>query len=217
VCGTPQPASSQPASSQPGGSPETVPPVSTAPAPQPVAAAPAKQGGGALKTVLIVIGVVVVLMVLVAGGLIGTGIYFAHKLKDGVHVEQSGDNATVKTPWGNFSATNDPAKVAEQLKVDVYTHATPLREGSSSGNFGGISVATARFETSDSMDQVEQFYKARYPKSTMSTADENSRTMMFDNDTGMITVILRNEDGRTRIEISRLTGTGKKSGESSTE
>jgi len=198
-CGAPQSVASEPAT------PAT---VASAAAPAPAAAAPlpAESGGGVLKIILILLAVIVGLVIIVGGA----ATYYITKRVHQIRVEQSGDNATVKTPWGTVSSNADPGKVAEDIGVDVYPGATMLKEGASSVNFGGMSVATANFESSDSIDQVEKFYKARFPKSNISVADENSRTMVMTTNKGMVTLVLKNEDGKTRIEISRTSGLDSK-------
>jgi hypothetical protein len=144
----------------------------------------------------------------------GAATYYISKRIHQFKVEQRGDAATVKTPWGAISSNTDASKVAQELGVDVYPRATALKEGASSVNFGGMSVATAAFESNDSIDQVEQFYKGRFPRSTISVADESSRTMVVAGDKGMISIVMKSEDGKTKIEISRTTGMNNKQKES---
>ncbi len=175
-------------------------PVAPAPA-QPAAVQPApKQGGGALKIVLIVLAVVFGLIILIIAGGIGMGVYIAHKTK----VRQHGNSATISTPWGEVNTTTDPSKVAEQLGVEVYPGATPLKEGASVSGIPGMSIVTARFESDDPIDKIEQFYKEKYPEAMVSTASENARTIAYGGGKGAITIVLHNEDGKTRIDISRV-------------
>lgn len=193
-------------------------PTAAAAAPAPASgtdqAAPKKKGG-ILKIILIILGILFLIGVLAIGAVVWW-------VKKSFNVSQDGDKATISTPFGTVSTNNDASKVAEELGVEVYTDATPVKEGTVSGSFAGITVATAVFETSDSMDQVEEFYKTRFPKSTITNADENTRSMLFSNDKGLITILLKNDGGRTKIEISRVQGekgnaSGEGSGEGSSE
>lgn len=165
-------------------------------------------GGGLVKVILIVLVVLVGLGLLSAAGIF----WAAYKVKKSVRIEQSGDSATVQTPWGSVSSNQDPMKVAQDLGIDVYPGAKPL-EGASAVTVGNLAVGAVEFETADPMDKVEQFYRARFPNSTIDVADENSHTLAMMTNKGMINVILERTGSGTKINISR-TGHGKEPRES---
>ncbi len=185
--------------------PQTVASSQTAAA-APVAAATVqpepKQGGSALKVVLIVLAVVFGLIILGIAAAVGVGVYIAKNSK----VHQHGKDATISTPFGEVSTTTDPSKVAEQIGVEVYPGATPWGQGASVGTFGGMSVANAMFESDDSIDQIEQFYTSKYPNSRVNAGGGNNRTMIFDTEQGKVTIVLMQEGSKTKIHISRVNG-----------
>lgn len=158
-------------------------------------------GGGVLKIVLIVFVILVGLGLLSAAGIF----WAAYKVKNAIRVEQSGDSATVQTPWGKVSSNQDAMKVAQDLGVDVYPGAKPL-EGASAVTIGNLAVGTVEFETTDPMDKVESFYKMRFPNSTIDVADENSHTLAMMTPKGMTNVVLERSGSRTKITITRTGG-----------
>src|SRR5580692_4204224 len=73
-------------------------PVAPAGSARPVAAAPAPTsgGGGALKAILIVVGVIILVGIL---GIASLG-FFAWRVARHTHVRQNGENVKVETPFG---------------------------------------------------------------------------------------------------------------------
>ena len=69
---------------------------------------------------------------------------------------------SVETPFGSVETTKDPADAARNLGVDLYPGAELMRNGSSTATFGGVHTATISAESSDPVDQVFNFYKAKY-------------------------------------------------------
>src|SRR5271169_1930443 len=126
--------------------------VSAPPAPStPPAIAPAPtSGGGALKAILIVVGVIVVVAVLCVASL---G-FFAWRVAHRTRVRQEGNNVKVETPFGTVQTTNDPQAAAHDLGVDVYPGARVLKEGATSATFGSVHTAALNLESSDSVDRV---------------------------------------------------------------
>jgi len=180
-------------------------PVYSAPA-APVYAAPAAPattgGGGAAKVILIVIVILVGLALLASvAGLLGFR-YFARKMR----VETSGDRAKVTTPFGTV-ITGDAAETARNLGVEVYPGARPL-PGGASVNFAGIRTAAAEFQTPDTPDQVQSWYRSRYPRSEINVSDQSQHTMVFSTSKGMVTINIEPRDNMTHIQISQVGGTG---------
>jgi hypothetical protein len=177
--------------------PATVQPVGV----QPVASPGG--GSGVIKIILIIVVIFVGLGILAAGGLF----WAAHKVKQAIRIQQNGESSTVQIPGMSASSNADAKKVARDLGVDVYPGAKAL-EGASSVTLGSMTVGTAQFETSDPIDKVQQFYTARFPRSQLNTADENSQTLLAMTDKGMLTIVLEREGDRTKINISRTGGKG---------
>jgi len=183
--------------------------VAGASAPAPAAAqriatgttAATPQGGGALKIILIVFGVIVVLGVLsVAGVLIAARMFIHH-----TRVSTSGEHSRVETPFGTVETSGDAMDVAKSLGVDVYPGAKGL-PGGSAVSFGNFKTASAEFETTDSPEQVQDFYKARFPRSNVNVSDEGGRTMVFMGTKGMTTIVIEPRGGKTHIQISQVNG-----------
>ena len=187
----------------------TLPPVAPPPAPGSVpptpstpAAATAAQpsGGGALKAILIVVGVIVLVGIL---GLTSLA-FFAWRVARHTHVRQNGDNVKVETPFGTVQTTKDPQDAARNLGVDLYPGAQVMKEGSVSVTFGNVHTAALNFETSDSVNQVCSFYKPKFPNAMVVSSDENQCNIVFNDQKNMITINAKTENGRTKIVISNV-------------
>jgi hypothetical protein len=167
----------------------------------PAASAP-PSGGGALKVILIVIAVIVGIVVL-GGAVIGFGVW---RIASRSHIEAGKDRARIETPLGTVESNTDTTATLKKMGVDVYPGARPL-PGSAAVNFGGMNTVTAQFETPDSADLVEAFYKARFPRSNINVSDPNQRTMVFATpNKGMITIVIEPRGNMTHIVISNVGG-----------
>jgi hypothetical protein len=181
---------------------------------QPVGLQPVKgsgSGGGLIKVLLIVFVILVGLGLLSAAGLF----WAAHKVKNAIRVEENGKSSKVQLPGFSASSNTDPNQVARELGVDVYPGAKGL-DGASSVTIGSLKVGNVEFETSDPMDKVQRFYKARFPRSDVNVSDENSATIVALTGKEMVTITLDRRGEMTRINISRTAGQNRadRSGES---
>lgn len=176
-------------------------------APAPPAAAPAS-GGSALKVVLIVIAVIVALGV--AG--VASLSWIVYRTAKGAHVTQKGDQVTVDTPLGTFSA-NNPEQAARDLGVEVYPGAIPQKKGSATANFGGVHTVAANFETTDSVDKVCEFYKTRLPSASVKTSEANHCTIVSTDQKNAITINVDDVGGATRIQIASVNREASKGNE----
>jgi len=179
-------------------------PQNAGPGVQPVKGA---SGGNVLKIVLIIVVVLVGLGLLSMAGMF----WAAHKVRNAVRVEQNGNSATVTTPWGKVSSNEDPVKVARELGVDVYPGAKPVADASAV-TLGNLSVGTVQFETADDLDNVLEFYRARYPDMNVDVTDEKSHTIATMTGKGIINIVLERSGDITKINISRTRG-GRELGE----
>ena len=161
-------------------------------------AAPAKSGG-ALKIILIVMGVLLLLFVLGIASVVGFGIYVAKQAK--IH-QTEGGGAKIETPFGNIEA-DDPAKTAEKMGIDVYPGAEPVKNGAGSISVGDFSAGAATFETSDSVEQVAAFYKGQYPRAIHS---ENNGTHSFsvNSKDKMVVITLQPSGSKTTINLAQV-------------
>jgi uncharacterized OB-fold protein len=177
---------STPVSSLP---PTSVPPTGTT------------QGGGALKAILIVVGVVVLLGVL---GIVSLGV-FAWRVAHHSHVRQDGNNLKVETPFGSVETSKDPEEVARNLGVELYPGAEVLKNGANSATFGGIHTVSLNSESSDSVDKVASFYKPKFPNAMVTTSDAGRCTIISHDHKNMVTINIEAEGGKTKIQITSVT------------
>lgn len=172
---------------------------------KPAAAAPAPTAppseGGALKVILLVVAIIIGVIVL-GGAVIGFGVW---RLASRSHVEAGKNGARVETPFGTVESNTDPTSALRKMGIDVYPGARPL-PGSAFVNFGGMSTVTAQFETPDSADLVEAFYKARFPRSNINVSDQNQRTIVFATNKGMMNIVIEPSGNMTRFTISNVGG-----------
>src|SRR5579864_6236811 len=173
---------------------------------KPAAAVPATtapaSGGGALKVILIVVAIIIGVIVL-GGAVIGFGVW---RLMRNTHIEAGKDGARIETPFGTVESNTNATAALKKLGVDVYPGARPL-PGAAAVSMGSMSTVTAQFETPDSPDLVQAFYKARFPRSNINVSDQNQRTMVFTTaDKGMMTIVIEGQGNMTHITISNVGG-----------
>ena len=208
-CGAPILASTLP-SSGPGAMPPASSTSSTMPpATVPVASAP--QGGSALKVILVAVGVVVLLGIL---GIASLG-FFAWRVARQAHVHQDGGNVKVETPFGSVETTKDPEDAVRNLGVDLYPGADVTKDGSSLATFGGVHTATVNAESSDSIDKVASFYKAKFPNAMVSSSDAGRCTIISNEHGSMITINIESEGDKTKILITTVSHKSNSSDSSS--
>ena len=178
--------------------------AATAAKPAPVAPATTAppSGGGALKVILIVVAIIIGVIVL-GGAVIGFGVW---RIASRSHVEAGKNGARIETPFGTVESNNDTSAALRKLGIDVYPGARPL-PGGAAVSMGSMSTVTAQFETPDSPDLVEAFYKARFPRSNINVSDQNQRTMVFVTpEKGMMNIVIEPRGNMTHITISNVAG-----------
>lgn len=187
----------------------TIPPSPSAASSAPVpsvtpASVPATstgQGGGALRVILIVVGIVVLLGILSVAS-VG---FFAWRVAHHARIHQEGNNVKVETPFGSVETTKDPAEAARNLGVDLYPGAEVLKDGAASATFGGVHTASLSSESTDSVDKVAAFYKAKFPNAMVTTSDAGRCTIISNDHKSMITVNIQAEGDKTKIQITNVT------------
>jgi hypothetical protein len=194
-CGVPIVASSIPA-------PAATTPASPATPARPAAPAPVPAtGSNALKTILIVVGAIVLIGILAVASL---G-FFALRMARHTHIRQNGDDVKVETPFGTVQTTKDPQAAARNLGVDVYPGAEVLNDGAAMTTFGGVHTTAANFDSSDPVDKICSFYNSRFPNAMVRTSDANQCSIVSTDQKNMITISIRAEGGKSKIAISNVT------------
>jgi len=174
----------------------------------PVAAAPGStpaatpKGSNAVKIILIVVAVVVGLGIVG----IGTTAFLAWRFAKSTHVEQSGDNVRVETPFGTVESNTDPDVAARNVGVDLYPGAKAVPGTTATMNIAGMHTAAAEFETNDPASAVAEFYKARFPRANFVSSDGDHYSIVSTDKKDVVTVNIEPVDGKTRIHISKVTG-----------
>ncbi|MFZ0419101.1 MAG: zinc ribbon domain-containing protein [Candidatus Sulfotelmatobacter sp.] len=158
------------------------------------------QGSGALKVILIVVGVIVVLGMLSVAS-VG---FFAWRVAHHAHIHQNGNNVKVDTPFGSVETTQDPAAAARNIGVDLYPGAEVLRNGSASATFGGVHTASLHSESTDSVDKVASFYKAKFPNAMVTSSDSGRCTIISNDQKSMITINIEAQGDKTKIMITNV-------------
>ena len=169
------------------------------------AAAPAPStGSSAVKIVLIVVAGLCIL------GLVGTiaSVLIVRNIarRSHVQVDQRTGEARVETPFGTVETTKDPAKIAQNLGVDVYPGARAI-QGGSNVQAMGMHTVTGIFETDDPIDKVSDFYRNKYPNAMYSV--KGSEHSIITGDQGsMLTIHVQEQGGNTKITIVNMAGKG---------
>jgi hypothetical protein len=177
-------------------------PIPASAAPAQGAPAPSTTGGNsALKIVLIVVGALVVLGVLCLATIGLIGYHFVRQAR----VSQDGDHVKVETPFGSVDANKDPEQAARDIGVEIYPGAQVQNNGAASTTFAGIHTVAANFQSSDPVDKVCSFYKAKYPSAMASTSEENHCSIIFRDKQNMITINVHSSGDGTKIQISNIT------------
>jgi hypothetical protein len=181
-----------------------------APMPAPVAPAPVQKKGGALKVVLIVVGILVILAILVAGA-IGYGIY---KAKKALEAAASSVNSVQMTSPDTVPAANPPSAVS----VPATNPTTPDQQAAvnQAAAFGvelypGVTpspgASGAMFQTRDLINKVAQFYVDKYPNATYTATEAIKATLVVNTATGPVTIVVAalngDTDAGTTITLSR--------------
>ncbi|MDD5542248.1 MAG: zinc ribbon domain-containing protein [Acidobacteriia bacterium] len=177
--------------------------------------APPQKSGGALKVILIALGVLVVLIVV---GLVGAGLFIKKTVLDNVSVKEGpGGKAevSINTPGGQMKINARDEITEEKLGVAIYPGAK-ADEGAGSVTFSGEGgkggmIGGAAFTTSDSVDQVVSFYKGRLgSKATvLETTAEGKHSVVLNVTTqdSWKTIVVEDEgNGTTKISVSNMTG-----------
>jgi hypothetical protein len=162
---------------------------------------PPAKGGGALKIILIVVGVFVVLGVL-AVGVIG---FIGWRVSRSVHVDKNG-NGTMTIGNQTITTGPDTSISASDLGIDVYPGAAHA-PGSMNMKSAEGSVTIASYTTSDSVSQVVDFYKSKLGENAtvVETGGRTRLTSGNNNPKDSLVITVAAEGGKTKISIIHST------------
>ncbi len=170
---------------------------------QPIAPGPppSKGGSGALKIILVIVGVIVLMGVL---AMVTCGIVIHRAIKS-AKVSQKGDNVKVETPFGNMETSTDPQQTAKELGVEIYPGADLRKEGTASVTFGSLHTVTANFESNDSVDKVCDFYKQKFPSAQVASSDQTHCSIVSGDKGNSTTISVQSSGDGSRFTIVSMT------------
>ena len=167
--------------------------------------APAQpQGSIALKVILIVVAVVVVFGMMSVVVMTYVGLRIARHTK----IQNSDGKVRVESPFGTVETVTNPEDVARSLGVDIYPGARLVNGKAANVSIAGMHTVTAEFETSDSADQVAQFYRSKFPNATVTSANQGHTTIVSPASGSVVTITIDSEGSATRVQISNVSGKG---------
>ncbi len=186
---------------------------SAAAKPAPIAAAPVPaqpQSSGVLKIILIVVAVLVLLGILVVAGIV----YGAYHMRKNMRISQHGNSTTIETPFGKVSGgAVDSSEAMSKIGVDIYPGASQVGQASAA-TLGNLSTVNVVLTTGDSVEQVADFYRKRFPKTVVTSSNEDRFSLVARDADSTITIAAERNAGGTRIAISKMTNAAKGSGDS---
>jgi hypothetical protein len=169
-------------------------------------APPAKSGGGAMKIILIILGIFAFLILLVVCGLA----YACHRVKQAIQVDSKTGATSMSIPGMSMSADSGMKFTSSELGIDIYPGAEPAKSGNMRMNIAGSSVVSASFLTSDPKEKVVDFYKDKLGSNSSSMDfGESAILTMKKSDTDSVSVTITQQanqnNGQTQIHIQHTT------------
>lgn len=194
-------------SSQPGFAPvqsgytPPAPPVTPTPGFAPSGPRPAGGGSTAVKIVLIIVAIFVGIGILGAS-IVGYGIW---RVGHAIHKAAHDGNITIPSTNGSLSISSNQTFSAADLGTDIYPGATAGQGGMRMSTPGG-SWVTGIFLTSDSKDQVVNYYKTKFGADSafMETSEAAILTLKKgEKESIMVTISAKpgEDNGKTKIAI----------------
>jgi hypothetical protein len=172
----------------------------------PPAAAPPGSGGSAVKIILIVVAVVIGL------GMLGSAIFAftVWRVARSIRVEGPNGQVSINTPGGTTSVNEAQTYSASELGTDIYPGAQGTR-GSMKMDLPTGSMVTGVFITSDSKEQVVEYYRSKFGSGASVYDSTNSALLTLNKgsqESVMVTVAANSsqDSGKTRISIVHTKG-----------
>ena len=183
------------------------------PARPPVAPQPPGSSSHVLAIALLILALIVVLGA--AGVIVGVRV-----LSNAVHVNVDRANngkkaVSIKTPLGSLEVNRGVNEAS--LGLPIYPGATAIKETDSGtvnidiADEAKIRLLAGKFETTDSLDRVVAFYHERLGAQVTSfkeKSDEGKTVFEMKHDKQTKVVALKNEGGKTLIEMVRVSEGG---------
>lgn len=176
---------------------EATPPRMSSAATGPATPAP-KQDNTAIKTVLIVVGVIVVLGIFAIATLTFVGLHIAKNAR----VEKDRDNVKIDLPFAHVET--DPEQAAKNLGVDIYPGAEVQKEGASVAAIGSIRTSTAAFQSDDPTEKVCSFYRERFPNAKVSASQQNHCAIVSQTGGDVVTINVESRGDGCRFQITTV-------------
>jgi hypothetical protein len=163
--------------------------------------------GGALAGIILV---VLMLGLLGIAALVATGLYVADHVS--VTESRAHGETTVETPFGTIRVRDNARLGPRNMGVPIYPGAV-REEGSRKlasfhFDFGdvhkGFAVSAAEYRTSDSVDQVTDFYRGELPHWLISQKEDGCTQLSFTKHGYKRFVAIYEDAGETRIALASL-------------
>jgi zinc-ribbon domain len=172
----------------------------------PNAVPPPRQGTSTLKIVLIIVAIFVGL------GILGAGAfgYMVWRAAHAIRMAANGEQLSLNTPGGSFSANASETFSSSDLGTDIYPGATPTK-GSLRMTLPTGTMVSAGYLTSDSKDQVVAFYKNKFGSAnttSFDSADGSVITHAVNQQESVVVTVTSNpsqDNGKTQIRIVHST------------
>lgn len=162
------------------------------------------QSSGALKIVLIVVGVLVLLFIVG----IGASVFIGWRIARHTRVQNRNGDVRVETPFGTVETTQDADEAVRNLGIDLYPGAHVIHGSTSRMSIGGMHTVAADLESSDSADKVADFYRSKFPNANFSSLNNGHYSIVSTDKKTMITINIEPRGDTTRIHIANITKPG---------
>ena len=146
-------------------------------------------------------------------GILGLGAvgYTVWRVSRAIHVNGPGGQVTLQTPEGKVNLNSSETFSASDLGTDIYPGAQSIRGGMKMDLPTG-SMVTGVFLTSDSKNQVLNFYKGKFggAASSFETADGAVVSLNKNKQESVVVTITAkpsHDDGKTRVTITHTKST----------
>lgn len=115
-------------------------------------------------------------------------------------------SSRVEAPFGVVTTSNDPAKLARSLAIDVYPGAVGEKSAQADLANNNIpdNMVSLLFHTSDPARRVISFYHVRYPDATVKPIPGGGYALVQLNGRDTLTIQASPESGHTRIAINDI-------------
>jgi len=158
------------------------------------------QQRSALKIISIAGAVLLALAVLG----IGTSVIVGMKIASRTHVRHEGDKVRVETPFGTVESNQDADEVAKNLGVEVYPGARAVKNTAATVAIGGMRTVSAQFQSDDSVGEVADFYKQKFPNANVTEGGRDHYTIVQSDTNGALTINIAPLGSGSQISIANV-------------